>query len=262
MLPGHKPNPSRQATSGRERLPIPDFGNQCSGNDRANARDFLEPSAFFARSMPAMDMLLDGSDLCRDICVLASKSLEAQPRGNWNAIVPRISKNLKQLGRTITAFRRDDAKLSQMPADRIRQHRSLTDQKLPTAMQHQSRLLLFRFGRHKTHRWSRHRLADGGRIIGVIFVALETSLHVARVASVLRCGRAPEARGSNDVRSDTPLFRLRQDGSAAKNSKIFARLMRLADHNRAINVHAMYLKYRLRDIETNRANLAHGRLPS
>jgi hypothetical protein len=84
--------------------------------------------------MPALDMLLDDPDLCRDICVLASKSLEAQPRGNWNAIVPRISKNLKQPGRAITAFRRDDAKLSQMPADRIRQHRSLTDQKLPTAM--------------------------------------------------------------------------------------------------------------------------------
>src|SRR5437899_1526760 len=36
----------------------------------------------------------------------------------------------------------------------------------------------------------------------------------------------------------------------------------LADHNRAINIHAVNLKYRLRNIETNRANLAHGRLPS
>src|SRR5262249_57677576 len=36
----------------------------------------------------------------------------------------------------------------------------------------------------------------------------------------------------------------------------------LADHHRATGVHAVDLKNRLRDIETDRANLAHGRLPS
>jgi hypothetical protein len=36
----------------------------------------------------------------------------------------------------------------------------------------------------------------------------------------------------------------------------------LADHHRAINLHAVDLKDRLRNIETNCANLAHGRLPS
>src|SRR5262245_22216166 len=35
-----------------------------------------------------------------------------------------------------------------------------------------------------------------------------------------------------------------------------------ADHHRAVDVHAVNLKNRLRDIETDRANLAHGRLPS
>jgi hypothetical protein len=36
----------------------------------------------------------------------------------------------------------------------------------------------------------------------------------------------------------------------------------LADYHRTINIHAVNLEYRLRNIETNRANLAHGRLPS
>src|SRR5262245_49421753 len=36
----------------------------------------------------------------------------------------------------------------------------------------------------------------------------------------------------------------------------------LADHYRPIGVHAVDLKNRLPDIETDRANLAHGRLPS
>jgi hypothetical protein len=35
-----------------------------------------------------------------------------------------------------------------------------------------------------------------------------------------------------------------------------------ADHHHAIGVHAVNLKNRLRDVETDRANLAHGRLPS
>ena len=30
----------------------------------------------------------------------------------------------------------------------------------------------------------------------------------------------------------------------------------------SIGIHAVHLKYRLRNIETNRANFAHGRLPS
>src|SRR5262249_34922370 len=36
----------------------------------------------------------------------------------------------------------------------------------------------------------------------------------------------------------------------------------LSDYYRARSVHAVNLKNQLRDIETNRANLAHGRLPS
>src|SRR5262245_11367430 len=36
----------------------------------------------------------------------------------------------------------------------------------------------------------------------------------------------------------------------------------LADHHRADAINPVYLEYRLRNIETNRDNLAHGRLPS
>ena len=38
--------------------------------------------------------------------------------------------------------------------------------------------------------------------------------------------------------------------------------MRLTHYHRAINVYAVNLKNRLRDIEIDRANLAHGRYPS
>ena len=77
MLLGNKPNPGRQVASGRECFPITHLGNQGGGDDRTDARDLLEPPAFFTRSVPGMDMLLEGADFCRDVCVLVSKNVEA-----------------------------------------------------------------------------------------------------------------------------------------------------------------------------------------
>ena len=86
-----------------------------------------------------------------------------------------------------------------MPSDRIRKHRALTDQKLPAAMQHQARLLLFGFCRHKAHRWSRYRFADRRRVIGVVLAALEIGLHL-RIIADAEDDRIPSAaRFSLDV---------------------------------------------------------------
>ena len=107
-----------------KRFPVANFGNQGRGDNRTDARDFLEPPAFFTRSVPGMDMLLNGSDLCRDICVLVSKSVEAQPRSRWDAIILRARNNLQQLSRAIAALGRNNAELGQVPTDRIQHHAS------------------------------------------------------------------------------------------------------------------------------------------
>ena len=49
---------------------------------------------------------------------------------------------------------------------------------IAAAMQHQARLLLFRFHGYKTHRRPRYRLADCGSVIGVVLAALEVGLHI------------------------------------------------------------------------------------
>src|SRR5271154_684577 len=148
-----------------------------------------------------------------------------------------------------------------MPADRIRQHRALTDEKLPTAMQHQARLLLFRFCWHEPHRRSRYCLTDRSSIIRVILAALEVSLHIVRwhqphrmaerlkLAAPMMCGRT----------------RLNTNKAWRQGSEKLRHLSAAyppADHHCAINIHAVDLKDRLRNIETNCANFAHGRLPS
>src|SRR5581483_245943 len=211
--------------------------------------------------MPGVDVFLDGADLCRKSDILAGKSIEAEPCSSWNAIVLLVSNDLEQLRRAVATLGRYDAELSHVPADRIRQHRSLTNQKLSAAMQHQDRLLLFRFGRHKTHRRPRHRLADGRRIVGVVLAAFEIGFHIAwwhqpnRVAERRKL-TAPMMCGRTRLNTD-------QTGrQSCKKLQYLGAAHTLADHHCACGIDPVNLEYRLRNIETNRANLAHGRLPS
>src|ERR1700684_3870457 len=148
-----------------------------------------------------------------------------------------------------------------MPADRIRQHRALTDEKLPTAMQHQARLLLFRFCWHEPHRRSSHRLTDRSSIIRVILAALEVSLHIVR--------RHQPHRMAECLKLAAPMMygrtRLNTNEAWRQCSEKLRHLSAAyppADHHCAIDIHAVDLKDRLRNIETNCANFAHGRLPS
>src|SRR6266851_2813449 len=165
--------------------------------------------------MPGMDAPLDGYGLFPDSRILASKDVETEPGGRRNTIILLISDDLEQLCRAIAALRRDDAELGHMPADRVRQHRSLTNQKLPAAMRHQP-----------------HRVA-------------EPLKSAAPVMCARTCLNADEAGGQR-----------REELQQLRSANAFA------DHYRAASVHSVNLKNRLRDIETDRANLAHGRLPS
>src|SRR5712692_9733045 len=110
--------------------------------------------------MPGMDAPLDGYGLFPDSRILASKDVETEPGGRWNAIILLVSDDLEQLCRAIAALCGDNAELGHMPTDRIRQHRSVTNQKLPAAVQHQAGLLLFRLRRHEPHVCPGDRLAD------------------------------------------------------------------------------------------------------
>ena len=95
MRLGNKPDPGRQVASGRERLPITHLGDQGGSDDRANAGDFFEPPAFLTRSVPGVDAPLDGSDLGRDGCVLASKNIQAKPRRmKVGMMTPRLLNSL------------------------------------------------------------------------------------------------------------------------------------------------------------------------
>src|SRR5215212_11125680 len=76
--------------------------------------------------MPGKDAFLDSSDLCCDRGVLAGKNIQAEPCGRGYPTILLVSNDLEQLGCAVASLRRDNAKLGQVTADRVRQHRSLT----------------------------------------------------------------------------------------------------------------------------------------
>jgi hypothetical protein len=49
---------------------------------------------------------------------LATKDVEAEPRGRWNAMILLVSDDVEQLCRAIAALRRDNAELGHVPTDR------------------------------------------------------------------------------------------------------------------------------------------------
>src|SRR5262245_33741248 len=261
MLSRHQADPRSETAARRELFPISDLGHQRGSDDRTNARDFLQPPAFFTRAMPGMNAFLNGHDLCLDLRILASKDVQAEPRGRWNATIVLVSADLEQLRRAVAAPGGSNAELGHVPTDRVRKHRSLTNQELPAAMQYQARLLLFRLRRHKPHRWSRDRLADCGSVVGIVFAALEISFYVAR-------GQQPH-RVPERPKPPAPIMRARtrlNADEAIRQACEEVQQLRSSDapphHHRAPDIYAVNLKNRLRDIETDRANLAHGRLPS
>src|SRR5262249_31368446 len=126
---------------------------------------------------------------------------------------------------------------------------------------HQGSLLILALDRDEPHRRSRHRLADRRSIVRIILAALEVGLHVAR---------RHQPRGMAKCLQLTAPMMPRRTGfdadqarpQTAKELQHLRPTDALAKHYRSDLVDAVNLEHRLRNIETDCDNLAHGRLPS
>src|SRR6185295_10544749 len=112
----------------------------------------------------------------------------------------------------------------------------------------------------KPHRGPRHRLADRRCVVRVVLAALEIGLHIAwrhqpyRVTERLQCA-APVMRRWTSLNP----HQARRKGS--KKLQYFRATDAPADYNRTSIIDPMYLKDGLRDIKTERANVAHRTAP-
>src|SRR5215510_13487081 len=191
--------------------------------------------------MQSMDVLLDGSNLGRNNCILPSKNSEAHAGDRWDPVI-FLGDDLQQFGGTMATLRRYDTEFRHMPTDRVRQHRALTDQELAAAMQHQGRLLLLGFRRYKPHRRSSDRLADRGGIVSVVLAALEIGLHVARRHQPYRVAQrlkltAPMVSGWTCLNTNQARRQCREELQHLHSVDA------LADHDHATSVNAMNLDF-------------------
>src|SRR5262249_31365960 len=138
--------------------------------------------------------------------------------------------------------------------------RTLAHQPLPATVQQHGCLLVSRLDRHKAHRRALNRLADRFRIGGIVLVALDVRLHVLR--------RHQSHLVAKRAHLPPPVVRRRarlqakQTGRQSTEERQNLRTPKLLAHNRrSLCINPVHLKNMLRQVQSDRSNLAHGWLP-
>src|SRR5262249_26579078 len=155
---------------------------------------------------------------------------------------------------------RDHAEFGQMPAQSVHQTRTLAHQPLPATVQKHGSLLVSRLDRHKAHRRAPNRLADRFRIGGIVLVALDVRLHVLRRhQSHLVPKRAQLARPVVRRRACLQANQTWRQSTEERQNLRTPKL--LAQNRRSLCINPVHLKNMLRQVQSDRSNLAHGWLP-
>src|SRR5262245_42584300 len=147
-----------------------------------------------------------------------------------------------------------------MPAQSVHQTRTLAHQPLPATVQQHGSLLVSRLDRHKAHRRAPNRLADRFGIGGIVLVALDVRLHVLRRhQSYLVAKRAQLPR---PVVRRRARLQANQTGRQSTEERLNLRTPKLlAKNRRSLCIDPVHLKNMLRQVQSDRSNLAHGWLP-
>ena len=153
----------------------------------------------------------------------------------------------------------DDAELRQVSAQRIDQHGSLTDQKVAHLVQHQYRLSFIRLHGNKAHRRSGHCLGDGLCVGSIGLAALHIRLHIGRRHQSNRVPQLgefsrPIMRGGAGFHAD------KTRRQPAEKPQDIAATQLLAQQHIARRINTVKLEDVLRDVQTDRGKLLHGRL--
>ncbi|KXV13492.1 hypothetical protein AD932_03970 [Gluconobacter oxydans] len=96
----------------------------------------------------------------------------------WPCILIFMDEASERLGADNT-FRSNDTDFTQMSSQSIDEHGFLLHQQIATAVQHQDRLLLYRFDRNELHGRSCDGFTDGFGIASIGFTAFEIGFDVA-----------------------------------------------------------------------------------
>src|SRR5204863_1237819 len=139
-------------------------------------------------------------------------------------------------------------------------HRALPHQQRAGGMNSERGLLLDTLHRNESHGRTADRLADRLRVAAVVLVALQIRLHIRRrhqshLMAITADHPRPVVRGTTSLSSHGAWRKLREELLHRATPKL------ATQHNSSRSINSVNLKHVLRQIQTNCANLAHGRLP-
>src|SRR6516162_7070993 len=147
-----------------------------------------------------------------------------------------------------------------MPAQSVHQTRTLAHQPLPATVQQHGSLLVSRLDRHKAHRRALNSLTNRFRIGGIVLVALDVRLHVLRRHQSHLV--AKRAQLSPPVVRRRARLQANQTGRQSTEERQNLRTPKLlAQNRRSLGIDPVHLKNMLRQVQSDRRNLAHGWLP-
>ncbi|VIO74458.1 hypothetical protein CI1B_52310 [Bradyrhizobium ivorense] len=175
-------------------------------------------------------------------------------------LLTRLLEPGHQLAQPLIALRRHDPELAQRRPQRVRGHRPLPNQQRAGAVNRQRRLLRDALHRHKAHRRPAHRLADRLRVPAIVLVALHIRLHIGRrhqldFVAVLPDHPCPMMRAATGLHAHQARRQLRKKLLHGGPPKL------PPQHHSSRRINPVNLKHVLRQVQTNRANLRHGRSP-
>src|SRR5262249_53082101 len=263
MLPWHQTQPGRELAPTAEAARFYHRGGDGCGDDRADARNARQALADGIALVPGHELLLDPRNRRLQLLNLCRQHLEHLARQIRQPRVALIAHNGDQLADVAQALRRDHAEFGQMPAQSVHQTRTLAHQPLPATVQKHGSLLVSRLDRHKAHRRPPNRLANRSpiyRIGGIVLGALDVGLHVLRWhQSHLVPKRAqlprPVVRRRARLQANQTWRQSTEECQNLRTPKL------LAQNRRSLCINPVHLKNMLRQVQSDRSNLAHGWLP-
>src|SRR6516225_1443683 len=192
---GTSPIQAEKSRPDRNVLGSANAGDKRGGESRADTGNLIKSSACLAGPMPSPDHAVELQNLRFNPMELIAKRRQTGTGNLWNLLVLRIGDDIKQLLNTLTADRRNDAKLSAMSPDCIDHRGLLSNKQVPRAMEHQTALLLRCLGWHKPHVGPADRLAYRLGVSGIVLLSFDVRLHIVGGISRTSC---PNARSWRD----------------------------------------------------------------
>src|SRR5215472_16659315 len=157
------------------------------------------------------------------------------------------------------ALRKDVAVFHQVPAKSVDALGALTHQEIASAKHDAVCLLLFGLDRNKAHARPLRRFTDGLCIGGIVLLPLDERLDVDRRDQAhLMAQLSDLARPL--VRTGTGFHRYHAPGLRCQETEKLHASDALAEEHMPGTIRSVHLEHVLRDVQTDRANLLHGRL--